>query len=71
VAILRLVGREIACRTGGVGISATATLYVLAAGAPLPVAEVASEGQIHLSVVFSKWNERVSVTAPAGAVPLR
>jgi hypothetical protein len=53
------------------GITATATLYVRAAGTPLPVAEVASEGQIHVSVVFGKWNERVSVTAPAGAVPLR
>ena len=52
------------------GITATATLYVRAAGTPLPVSEVATEGAIHASVVFSKWNERVAVTAPAGAVPL-
>jgi hypothetical protein len=52
------------------GITATATLYVRAAGAPLPVSEVATEGTIHASVVFSKWNERVTVSAPSGAVTL-
>jgi hypothetical protein len=53
------------------GVAATATLYVRATGTHLPVEEVASEGQLRVSVVFSNWNERVSVSAPAGAVPLR
>jgi hypothetical protein len=52
------------------GITATATLYLRAAGTPLPVAEVATEGAIHVSVIFSKWNERVTVSAPAGALTL-
>ncbi len=52
------------------GITATATLYVRAAGTPLPVSEVATEGTIRASVVFSKWNERVTVSAPSGAVTL-
>ena len=52
------------------GFTATATLYVRAAGPPLPVSEVATEGTIRASVVFSKWNERVTVSAPSGAVTL-
>jgi hypothetical protein len=52
------------------GVTGTATLYVDAAGAHLPVEEAGSEGPLHVSVVFSKWNERVTVTAPSGAVTL-
>ena len=63
--VIGIHGRE----TQG-GATGTATLYVDATGAHLPVAETGSEGPVHVSVVFGKWNERVTVTAPSGAVTL-
>jgi hypothetical protein len=45
------------------------TVFVRASGLPLPVMEVGHGGGNLLSVRFSRWNERVSVSAPAGARP--
>jgi len=47
----------------------TETVFVRASGVPLPVMEVGHGGGNLLSVRFSRWNERVSVSAPAGARP--
>jgi hypothetical protein len=47
------------------------TLYVRAAGAPLPVEEsVVRNGTLVSRVVFTRWNEHVTAAVPAGAVPL-
>ncbi len=47
--------------------SATVTLYV-GAGSPLPVAQVEQGPNGKITTTLSRWNERVSVTAPTGAV---
>jgi hypothetical protein len=52
------------------GSAPPAVLYLRAAGARLPVEERAALGSTHLSVTFSRWNERVSVRAPASSTPL-
>jgi hypothetical protein len=46
------------------------TVYVRAEGRPLPVAEVARQGQAHFTLTFSRWNEAVHVSAPSGATPI-
>ncbi len=52
------------------GITAVATLYAQAAGPPLPVEEVLSNGSTRGTVILSKWNEPIGVTAPTAAVPI-
>ncbi|MGH3003911.1 MAG: hypothetical protein ACRDM1_14830 [Gaiellaceae bacterium] len=52
------------------GYDVTETLYVRAAGSPLPVEQVGHGANIAFSDVFGDWNEPVDVAAPAGAVPL-
>lgn len=78
---LRFVpGRSIAgARTVGIrgrepqsGPAVDATLYVAAGKTPLPVEQISTESSgASDSVVFSRWREPVSVSAPAGATPLR
>jgi hypothetical protein len=52
------------------GHTTTATLYIRAKGAPLPVVEVARQGSNSFKVTFSGWNERVRVVAPSHVVHL-
>jgi hypothetical protein len=49
----------------------TETLYVRAAGAPLPVDEISRGGAVTLRVAFDSWGEPVRVSAPSHSVPLR
>ncbi|MGH3050810.1 MAG: hypothetical protein ACRDLK_11695, partial [Gaiellaceae bacterium] len=44
------------------------TLYGRATGAALPVREVATSAGVRVVSVLSRWNERVSVSVPHGAV---
>ena len=53
------------------GQRVTSTLYVRAAGLRLPVAEVTRGSGRRISVTFSKWNQPVNVSAPAGATLIR
>jgi len=50
--------------------SATAKLYARAAGSPLPVKQISTQGTTRSTVVFSNWNEPVHVTVPATALPI-
>jgi hypothetical protein len=50
--------------------ASTVTLYVRASGAPLPVKQDARSATSATSIVFSRWNARVTVAAPQGALPL-
>jgi len=53
------------------GLPATkAMLYVATTGRLLPVSYQEAGGNTRLSVVFSRWGETVSVTAPRDAVPI-
>ena len=45
----------------------TVTLYV-GAGSPLPVAQIEQGANGKITTTLSRWNERVSVTAPQGAI---
>jgi len=54
-------------RVKNAGRSATITLYI-GAGSPLPVAQVEQAPTGKVTTTLSRWNERVSVTAPSGAV---
>jgi hypothetical protein len=65
----RVVGLT-GARKSAVAKDATVTLYARAAGAPLPVQEVTTQGNARATVTFGKWNETVNVTAPANAVPI-
>jgi hypothetical protein len=57
--------------TSATGQTAQATLYGRAAGPPLPVRDVVSQGSsARATVTFSKWNEPIHVAAPTGAVPI-
>ena len=57
-------------RKSAVAKDATVTLYARAAGSPVPVQEVTTQGNARATVTFGKWNETVNVTAPANAVPI-
>ena len=46
------------------------TVYARAAGPPLPVQETATHDKINLSVIFSKWNETIAITAPRASVAI-
>ena len=46
------------------------TYYVAASGKPYPVAILGGTGSKAGAIRFSDWNQRVSVTAPKGAIPL-
>lgn len=50
--------------------AAAVTLYARAAGSPLPVREVTTQGGARATVNFSNWNEPINVAAPAKAVPI-
>jgi hypothetical protein len=49
------------------GEKATLTLYV-AAGSPLPVEQVAKGSSGTITTTLARWNEKVAVAAPAGAL---
>jgi hypothetical protein len=49
---------------------AQSALYVRAQGTPLPVGQVEVFGNVLSRARFSKWNEAVHVTVPAGAVAI-
>jgi len=59
-----------ATKTSSSGQIRVDTLYARAAGAPLPVREVASQGTMQATATFSGWNERVHVAVPASPVPI-
>jgi len=46
------------------------TLFARAAGSPLPVEEVASQGNARLSTTLTRWGEHLQLRAPNGAVPI-
>jgi hypothetical protein len=52
------------------GQPAQATLYGRAAGPPLPVQDVVSQGSARATVTFSNWNGPIHVATPTGAVPI-
>jgi hypothetical protein len=54
----------------GVPARTKATLYVATTGRMLPVSYAEASGSIRLSAVFSRWGEKVSVTAPRDAIPI-
>jgi hypothetical protein len=54
----------------GVPAGTKATLYVATTGRMLPVSYAEASGSIHLSAVFSRWGEKVSVAAPRDAIPI-
>ena len=64
----RVVGVQWRARVGGKSV--VATLYARAAGTALPVEQRASSGGNLISVIFSRWNEPIHVTAPKPAVPI-
>jgi hypothetical protein len=53
------------------GHRVTRTIYVRAAGRRLPVAESTQGGDSQSRVTLSSWNERVGVSAPRDATPLK
>jgi hypothetical protein len=53
------------------GQQITETLYVPAAGSPLPVEQIAEGRTFQLKITLSDWNEPVDVSAPGGAIPIR
>lgn len=55
---------------GPSGQSASGSVYARAGGLPLPVRTVASHGGITMTVVFSRWNEPVSIPSTRGATPI-
>lgn len=46
------------------------TLYAQAAGPPLPVKEIASQGAMRFTATFGMWNEAVHVVIPTATVPM-
>jgi hypothetical protein len=52
------------------GQAVSETLYIDVARS-LPVAQVGKSGVITLRATFSRWNEPVSVSPPASAIPIR
>jgi hypothetical protein len=64
----RVVGVQWRARVGGKPVSVR--LYARASRTPLPVEQRATRGTATISVMFSRWNETVPVTAPKSAVPI-
>lgn len=54
----------------GVPAGTKATLFVATTGRMLPVSYQEASGGLRLSAVFSRWGEKVSVTAPRHAIPI-
>jgi hypothetical protein len=48
------------------GHKVTGTLYVSASGSPLPVEEKQSSSTEKFDVTFSRWNEKLTISAPSG-----
>jgi hypothetical protein len=64
----RVVGVESRFRRAGHAVRET--LYI-DAGRSLPVEQVGRSGAITMRAIFSRWNEPVSVSRPASAIPIR
>lgn len=57
-------------KTSSSGHRTVDTLYARAAGAPLPVKEIASQGTMRLTATFGRWNEPIHVATPTAPVPI-
>ena len=64
----RVVGVQWRALVGGKLV--VVRLYARASGRPLPVEQRATHGSAAVSVTFSRWNERVRITAPKSSVPI-
>ncbi len=65
-----VAGRSVIGIRGELPGDVSGTLYVSAAGSPLPV-EVSATSSGTTTAVFSDWGESVSVASPTGAIPGR
>ncbi len=52
------------------GRTTVETLYARAAGSPLPVREIATQGTMRFIVTLDGWNEPIRLATPKGAVPI-
>lgn len=64
----RLVGITSRFRRAGHAVSET--LYIDAVGS-LPVEQIGSSSGVAVKSTFSRWNEKVSISPPASAIPVR